>query len=238
MKRLKPFETLDDAAKILNELRQERGLSAFWCADRFLANAINGDINLTILLPQKFDVAKKDGGEKYLDTPLRPSAPKGTDHFFADRPELYALSQGNSSTELKSIVSISNDGVRSVLHSVKPPMTISVSDLRISSEQLFRYIEAERPPAQAAPVRVYKKSRTNSLDAPIRMAIELAGSLETAAVFVKLRELAIKETSPFNGDVRNGILSYTDDSGEVAGLTKASLGKRLNKHSQREPKCS
>lgn len=230
MKILKPFETLDNAAKILNELRQERGLSAFWCADRFLANAINGDLNLTVLLPQKFDVDRKDGGEKYLDTPLRPSAPKGADYFFADKPELYALSLGVSdSTELNRIVSISNDGIRSVLHSVKPPMTISISDLRIGSEQLFRYIEAELPPTLAAPVRVYKKSRTNSLDAPIQLAIELAGSLETAAVFIKLRELAIKETSPFNGDVRNGILSYTNDKGEVVGLTKPSLGKRLKK---------
>ena len=232
MKRLKPFETLDDAAEILNELRQERGLSAYWRADRFLANAVNGDIDLTVVLPEKFDVDRKNGGKKYLDTPLRPSAPKGTTHFFLHKPELYALNLGGP-TELNHIVSISHDGVRSVLHSVTPAMTISVSDLRINSEQLFRYILAEQPPAQApAAGRVYKKSRTNSLDAPIRMAIELAGSLKTAAVFVKLRELAIKETSPFNGDVQNGILSYTDDNNEVAGLTKASLGKRLKKYSQ------
>lgn len=233
MKRLKPFETLDDAAKILNELRQERGLSAFWCADRFLANAINGDINLTILLPQKFDVDRKDGGKKYLDTPLRPSAPKGTDHFFANKPELHALSHGNSSTELRSIVSISNDGVRSVLHSVKPPMTISVSDLRINSEQLFRYIEAERPPAPAAPVRVYKKSRTNSLDGPIKQAIKLANSLDASAVFVRLRDLALEEEPPFNGGQRDtdGALYYTNDKGKLAVVTKDSLAKRLAKHS-------
>lgn len=246
MRRLLPLETLDNAAKILNDLRQERGLSGFWCADRFLADAINGDINLTVVLPHKFDVNRKDGGKPYLETPFRPSAPQGAVHFFVDKPELFALSLGASSTELNRIVSISNDGVRSVLHSVKPAMTISVSDLRIDSEQLFRYVLAEQPPvgsvqpvqptqaaqpAQGSRGRVYKKSRTNSLDAPIQMAIKLAGSLETAAVFAALRDLALKETRPFTGDVRNGKLSYTKDD-EVVLLTKGSLGKRLKKHTQ------
>lgn len=253
MRRLLPLETLDNAAKILNDLRQERGLSEFWCADRFLANAINGDINLTVVLPHKFDVDRKDGGKPYLKTPFRPSAPKGAVHFFVDKPELFALSLGASSTELNRIISISNDGVRSVLHSVKPAMTICVSDLRIDSEQLFRYVLAEQPPAQAVqpvqsaqPVqptqaaqpaqaasgRVYKKSRTNSLDAPIQMAIKLAGSLETAAVFTALRDLALKETRPITGDVRNGELFYTNDKEDVVPLTKGSLGKRLKKHTQ------
>jgi len=180
-------------------------------------------------LPDKFDVERKDWGKKYLDTPLRPSAPKGAVHFFADKPELFALSLGDS-TELNRIVNISSDGVRSVLHSVKPAMTISVSDLRISSEQLFWYVVSEQPPVQATPVRKHK-TRTNLLDAPIQRAIKLAGSLETAAVFVQLRELALDETPPFTGVVENGELRYTNDKDVVVALTKANLARRLKNHS-------
>lgn len=230
MRRLLPFETLDNAAAILNELGDMPSRAKRWTPTRFLADAINGDINLTILLPETFSVDRKDGGERYGDTPLRPSAPKGATHFFADKPELLALSLVGS-TELKRIVSVSNEGVRSVLHSSIPPMTVSVSDLLITSQQLFRYIEAERPPVPATSTRIYK-SRTNSLDAPIQLAIKLANSLDTSAVFIRLRELALQEEPPFNGQVReDGALCYTADKVALAALTKDGLAKRLKKHS-------
>lgn len=74
------------------------------------------------------------------------------------------------------------------------------------------------------------KTRTNSLDAPIKKAVELAGSTDTAAVFLQLKELALGEIRPFTGAIDDGSLCYTDDDDQPALLTKAQLGKRLKKH--------
>jgi hypothetical protein len=139
MNRLLPFETLDDASTILNQLKQQHHMSATWNVGRFLADAINGDINLVVILPEIFNVAKKNQEKEYLDTPLRPSFPKGSSHFFVTRKELFNLSV-EQRAELTSVSNISNDGVVNTFYSIKPFMTISVSDLRISGEQLMQYI--------------------------------------------------------------------------------------------------
>lgn len=73
--------------------------------------------------------------------------------------------------------------------------------------------------------------RTNSLDTPIQKAIKQAGSLDTGAVFVALRELAISEEKPFTGVVEGDALCYTNDDNEPAKLSKGALRKRLKKHS-------
>jgi hypothetical protein len=71
------------------------------------------------------------------------------------------------------------------------------------------------------------KLRTNSLDAPIEKAIEQAGNLATATVFLKLKELAINGELPFTGQVEGDALCYTNDNDEPGNLTKNALDHRL-----------
>lgn len=74
------------------------------------------------------------------------------------------------------------------------------------------------------------KIRINSLDAPIQKAIKKADSLDTAAVFVQLKELAISGELPFTGLIKGDALCYTDDNDQPATLTKKQLGKRLKNY--------
>jgi hypothetical protein len=74
------------------------------------------------------------------------------------------------------------------------------------------------------------KLRINSLDAPIKKAIENAGCLSTGAVYVELRQLALAENLPFTGEVEGDSLCYTKDDNKPAKLTKNALGKRLKNH--------
>jgi|SRR5579859_762410 len=71
--------------------------------------------------------------------------------------------------------------------------------------------------------------RRDILDQPIGVAIEKAGSDETADVWLQLREIALISTPPFTGVPRkpDGALGYTDAQGKVTWLTKKALGKRL-----------
>lgn len=82
------------------------------------------------------------------------------------------------------------------------------------------------PPAQS----ITHKLRTNSLDAPIKKAVERAGSLATGPVYVHLRELALSGEPPFSGITDGDALCYTNDNNEPAKLTKDALSKRLKKH--------
>lgn len=74
------------------------------------------------------------------------------------------------------------------------------------------------------------KLRTNSLDVPIKKAITEAESFETGAVYLKLREMALSGELPFSGEIENGALCYTNDTGKPDKLTKDALGKRLKKY--------
>lgn len=81
------------------------------------------------------------------------------------------------------------------------------------------------------PPGVRHKLRTNSLDAPIVKAIRLVGSLDTGAVFLQLRALALEEELPFTGVTEGDALCYTSDDGASKKLTKSALRKRLKGHS-------
>lgn len=80
------------------------------------------------------------------------------------------------------------------------------------------------------PTAKRNKLRTNSLDAPIKKAIEQAKSVDTGAVWVHLRELAINEEKPFTGVVEGNALCYTADGNNEAKLSKDALRKRLKSH--------
>ncbi|NMM27213.1 MAG: hypothetical protein HHJ12_07960 [Glaciimonas sp.] len=71
------------------------------------------------------------------------------------------------------------------------------------------------------------KLRTNSLDVPIDKAIGQANSLKTAAVFLKLKELAISGELPFTGLVDGDALCYTNKHDKPDKLTWNGLDHRL-----------
>lgn len=75
-----------------------------------------------------------------------------------------------------------------------------------------------------------KKARRNELDAAIEEAIKDAGgTYGTAAVFEKLRILALQETPPFTGMVDADGLHYTDHQNNPASINKSKLESRLNR---------
>lgn len=76
---------------------------------------------------------------------------------------------------------------------------------------------------------IKNKLATNTLDIPIKKAIEAAGSKVMAAVYLKLRELALKEEQPFTGVIDGDALCYTTDNQRTAKLTKDALSKRLKR---------
>lgn len=78
---------------------------------------------------------------------------------------------------------------------------------------------------------VRHKLRTNSLDVPIAKAVRQAGSLDTGAVYLELRELAICGEKPFTGELDGDPLCYTTDKNEPGKLTKNALRHRLGNHS-------
>ena len=51
--------------------------------------------------------------------------------------------------------------------------------------------------------------------------------METADVYLKLKELALAEEKPFTGTLDADALCYTDDNNKEAKLNKEALGKRL-----------
>lgn len=79
-----------------------------------------------------------------------------------------------------------------------------------------------------SPVRV-NKLRSNTLDPAIIKAIEQAGSLNLASVYLKLKELALDGEKPFTGMVDGGALCYTNDKDTPDKLTKNALGKKLKR---------
>jgi hypothetical protein len=89
---------------------------------------------------------------------------------------------------------------------------------------------ASEPVTLAALPTIKNKLRTNSLDVAIKKAIQQAESLDTGAVYLKLRELALSGEVPFSGVVEGNALRYTDDKNQSAKLSKPNLGKRLKNY--------
>ena len=85
------------------------------------------------------------------------------------------------------------------------------------------------PVKTPAPVTQGSKLRRNSLDPAIDEAIKQAGSDELAAVYLKLKAMALDEVMPFTGALDGDALCYTDDENNPAKLTKDALGKRLKR---------
>lgn len=134
-------------------------------------------------------------------------------------------------------------GAKNLYFTVPVPLTLI--DIRLTRAQLLRILnewEALRrvlaspaSPSAARPMieglNVRHKLRTNSLDAPIKKAINKAGSIETGAVYLELREMALHCENPFTGEFDGDALCYTkDDNRTAAKLTKDALGKRLKNH--------
>lgn len=139
MRKLLPFETLESASTILNQICKDNQLSSDYSIRDFLAWAIAGEIHLTVILPNDFQVAKKND-EKYDDTPFRPCFPRTTTHCFISMCTAFNLSI-DQLTVLDTVLTISNNGVKTSYHSTVPPMTITINDLRIEGGQLMRYIK-------------------------------------------------------------------------------------------------
>jgi hypothetical protein len=129
-------------------------------------------------------------------------------------------------------IKVNFDGVRADLERMR---TEGLGDWpshdheKTSAAPLVQRSDMKASPAK--PITTQHKLRTNSLDAPIKKAIGLAGSLETGAVYLKLRELALGGEAPFSGAFDADALCYTNDRNEPDKLTKNALGKRLKKHS-------
>ena len=120
---------------------------------------------------------------------------------------------------------------------------VRLQEIGFNKEQLTKFLvdnhinsdltlEVPTSQAIATPVR-RNKIRTNSLDAPITRAIEKAGSLDNGAVYLELREMALENVRPFTGETEKGALYYTNDAGDIAKLSKAALGKRLERKRSR-----
>jgi hypothetical protein len=77
------------------------------------------------------------------------------------------------------------------------------------------------------------KLRRDALDPAIDRAIAAAGNLDTASVWNELRELALDEEKPFNGQIQDGALVYTNGSNQVRNFNKDALRKRLKLRGKR-----
>jgi hypothetical protein len=102
-----------------------------------------------------------------------------------------------------------------------------------SVQEPLGVIDAMRQKAPPAPVSIrIHKLRKNLLDVPIEKAVKEAGTLDTAAVYIKLKELALNGEQPFTGVIEKKGLCYTDDDNKPATLTKKALGQRLGRQKQ------
>lgn len=74
------------------------------------------------------------------------------------------------------------------------------------------------------------QKRRDILDPPIDQAIASAGGHDRAAVFLKLKELALSGEPPFKGLVdEGGGLEYTDAKNKLRTFSQKSLSKRLKR---------
>lgn len=109
-----------------------------------------------------------------------------------------------------------------------------LANVALGDEGLSTEATGIQPPATIKPESgmavVINKLRKNTLDAAIGAAIKNAGgSRKTADVYLALRDLALKETQPFNGQTEGDSLCYTNDNNRTVKLTKNALRKRLDR---------
>ena len=96
--------------------------------------------------------------------------------------------------------------------------------------QFIRDLHSSAATTSNSHTNIYRhKLRTNILDAPIDKAISQAGCLQTADVYVKLKEIALNAEAPFSGLSEEGALYYTNEKDQRDKLTKNALDKRLAK---------
>jgi hypothetical protein len=85
------------------------------------------------------------------------------------------------------------------------------------------------PVTTPAPVNTTNKTRRDILDPAIDKAIQQADNMESAEVYLKLKELALAGELPFTGVIDGIALCYTNANDKQAKLTKAALGQRLKR---------
>lgn len=86
-----------------------------------------------------------------------------------------------------------------------------------------------KPASTPEPVTKTNKLRRNNLDPAIDKAINKAGNMKLADVYLELKCLALAEEKPFTGALDGDALCYTDDNNQPAKLSKEALGKRLKR---------
>lgn len=94
---------------------------------------------------------------------------------------------------------------------------------------LAEHEPAKMPDTTPSPKSRKYKLRMNHLDPVIDKAILLAGNMQVADVYLKLKELALAGESPFSGVIEGDRLSYTDDDNIEKSFSKAALRTRLGR---------
>jgi|GEM_PF-6564452 len=97
---------------------------------------------------------------------------------------------------------------------------------RCAENQAAPAAKAEAKPTQAT---ITNKLRRDILDPAIDKAINKAGNMMLADVYLNLKELALDSEPPFTGVINGNALCYTSSDDKPATLTKDALGKRLNR---------
>jgi hypothetical protein len=143
MRNLLPYETLDEAVLLLNEICRKNGLTGDYNVKHFLALATFGEIDLTVKLPENFRFRSKlELGKPPIVHANNPSwqVPKGLMNFFIQRGTAFKLSD-ESSTPLDSICYFTDDGTKVSYGAAAPFIHITINDLRISGVQFVRYVQ-------------------------------------------------------------------------------------------------
>ncbi|MGF6870615.1 hypothetical protein [Paraburkholderia sp. MM5477-R1] len=156
MKQPLPFQTLDYAADVLNEICRDRGLPEnSYSVEAFLLDAQKGRVRLTVVLPGNVLIDRKNGASipsarfraVFLspkvnhpeEMPFGQTFPKGAEHFYIDAVTAYSLSVRPSGVELRALENVRPDGGVDVYRTAEPLIEVGVTDLRISFGELRKY---------------------------------------------------------------------------------------------------
>ena len=83
------------------------------------------------------------------------------------------------------------------------------------------------------PSIVHSKPNRDVVDPVIDEAIDRAGSMESAAVYLSFRDLVLEERGPFNGKMVGSVFFYTNSENELVPFTKDALFRRLNRRARK-----